>query len=154
MSQWGMCLPHTTSTLAYCQWTVGIETSQSLPPIICMHIYTIHTHSSNQRTYFILKFLSVNAVHAKLYVQLCLFLWGEREAYLVWASINNSHSTFRQHFKTPFLIVKSISRRGEEKKSLKYQVVQLSNEALMIQNLQFAFTFQRSPARGLSLRMA
>lgn len=44
------------------------------------------------------------------------FWEGEREVYLVWTSTNNSHSTFLQHFKTMLLIVKSISRRGEEEK--------------------------------------
>ena len=29
--QMSQCLPDTTSTLAYCQWTVRIETSQSAP---------------------------------------------------------------------------------------------------------------------------
>jgi hypothetical protein len=43
---------------------------------------------------------------------------GKTQMYFVRISVNNSHSTFQQHFKTTFLIIKSISERAEEKKSL------------------------------------
>lgn len=82
------------------------------------------------------------------------FSFGKKERYILYDFCNNNHSTFLEHFKTTSLTVKSISGRGEEKESLKYQVIQISNEALRIQNLLSTFSFQRSPARGLSLRRA
>lgn len=78
------------------------------------------------------------------------FSSGKKERHILYDFCNNNHSTFLEHFKTTSLTVKSISGRGEEKESLKYQVIQISKSSIHF--LVLAFSCQRAVAEESETR--
>lgn len=103
-------LPPPSQPLLWSGWLVVVS-GDGDPSDMCTHAYA-HTHTHmhhtcfpNQGAHFILRFLFVNAVNAKLYIQLWLLSFlggGKRQTCFIWTSVNNSHATFYKILKQQF----------------------------------------------------